>query len=244
MVDEKQITEELLAFGKSIASEELFPTVVYEAAPLIANDSYTFAIACCLDRGTKAEIIWTIPYYMKKDLGHLDPKLIYRMSLDELTALFQRLPQRPRYVNDAPKTIRDLTRIVVEECDGDTSNLWKGKPAAEVNRTFTSIHGVGSGIANMTVLLIEAAFRIRFSDLDHTHMDIKPDVHTMKVLYRLGVSEAEITDATIEATRRMNPNFPGELDAPLWSLGRKWCFASEPNCLECPLNASCGHHFN
>ena len=38
MVDEKQITQELLAFGRSIASEELFPTVVKEAAPLIANE--------------------------------------------------------------------------------------------------------------------------------------------------------------------------------------------------------------
>jgi endonuclease III len=239
MIDEKQITQKLLSFGESISAEEIFPTVVKEAAPLIANDPYAFAIACCLDRGAKAEIIWTIPYYIKNDLGHLDPKLIYQMSMDELAALFERLPQRPRFVNDAPKTIRDLTRIVVEECNGDAANLWKGKRSSQVKHSFMSIHGVGPGIANMGILLIERGFGVRFSDLDRTRMDIKPDVHTVRVLYRLGVSEAEEPEFAIDATRRMDPAFPGELDAPLWEIGRRWCYLSEPNCLECPMDSVC-----
>lgn len=37
----------------------------------------------------------------------------------------------------------------------------------------------------MAVLLIERAFDIRFPDVDRSAMDIKPDVHTMRVLYRL-----------------------------------------------------------
>ena len=239
MADERRITRELLAFGESIAAEELFPTVVKEAALLTANDPYAFALACCLDRGTKAEIIWTIPYYIKNDLGHLDPRLIHQMTLDDLAALFKRLPHRPRYVNAAPKTVHDLTRIVMEECNGDTANIWKDKRAIQVKRTLMSIHGVGSGIANMSLLLIERAFGIRFSDLDRSRMDIKPDVHTVRVLYRLGVSEAEEPEFAIEAARRLNPAFPGELDGPLWLIGRRFCFASEPDCLNCPMNVSC-----
>lgn len=242
MIDEEKrakTTRELLRYGEKVAKEELFPTVVPEAAPLIANDPYAFLIATCLDRGTKAEIIWTIPYDMKIELGHLDPQRIYRMSLDELAALFERLPRRPRYVNDAPKTISDLTRIVMDECDGNAANIWIGKRAAEVNRTFQSIHGVGPGIANMGVLLIEKGFGIRFSDLDHTRMDIKPDVHTMRVLYRLGVSDAKAEEAAIAATRRMHPDFPGELDSALWEIGRRWCFASNPDCDHCPMTIIC-----
>jgi hypothetical protein len=67
----------------------------------------------------------------------------------------------------------------------------------------------------MGVLLIEKNFRIRFSDLDHTRMDIKPDVHTVRVLYRLGVCDAETIDSAITAARRLNPEFPGGVDAPL-----------------------------
>jgi endonuclease-3 len=229
-----QITKSLLAFGETVSNEALFPTVVQEAESLIASDPYAFAIAVCLDRGTKAEIIWTIPYDMKAELGHLDPQQIYRMSLDELAALFERLPRRPRYVNDAPKTIQDLTRIVVEECDGDATNIWSRKSAAEVNRTFVSIHGVGPGIANMGVLLIEKGFGIRFSDLDRTHMDIKPDVHTVRVLYRLGASDAKTDEAAIAATRKMHPDFPGE-----WEIGRRWCNAIEPDCLNCVMGRIC-----
>ncbi len=124
-----KITRELLAYGEKVANEELFPTLIPEAAPLIATDPYAFLIATCLDRGTKAEIIWTIPYYMKMELGHLDPKLIYKMSLEELVNDYYRFPKRPHYVSAAVRTIRDLTKIVVRECNGDASKIWEGKPA-------------------------------------------------------------------------------------------------------------------
>lgn len=90
------IEQKLIAFGATIPTEELLPTVIPQAASLVATDPYAFAIATCLDRGTKADIIWTIPYDMKNDLGHLDPQRIYKMSLDELTDLFARLPRKPR----------------------------------------------------------------------------------------------------------------------------------------------------
>ncbi len=102
-----------------------------------------------------------------------------------------------------------------------------------------SIHGVGPGISNMGVLLIEKNFGIRFSDLDRTRMDIKPDIHTVLVLYRLGASNSKTNESAIAATRRMNPSFPGEIDGALWDIGRKWCFANNPNCLDCPVSGVC-----
>jgi len=235
----RAVTEGLLACAKKFDAEELFPVMVTEAAEIVTTNPYAFSIATCLDRGTKADIIWTIPYDIKKDLGHLDPFQIYSMSLGELADLFDCLPRRPRYVNDAPKTVRDLTRIVVEECDGDASLIWKGKRATEVKRTFLSIHGVGLGISNLAILLIEQAFPIRFNDLDRPRMDIKPDVHTKRVLFRLGMSSGEDETAAIETTRRMNPSWPGELDSSLWWIGRKFCRPNDPNCLECPMSPIC-----
>jgi endonuclease III len=243
MMDEARltkITQALLEFTPTVPNTSLFPTLVPEAAPLIEADPYAFLIAVCLDRGTKAQVIWTIPYDMKMKLGHLDPQLIHKMSLEELAELFLQLPRKPRYVNDAPKTVHDLTRFVVEECNGDASLVWEGRRAADVNRILRSIHGVGAGIANMGVLLIEKAFDKHFSDLDRSRMDIKPDVHTVRVLYRLGASEAESIEAAIEASRRMNPSFPGGLDGGLWEIGRRWCFASKPNCEDCPMKRDCG----
>lgn len=241
--DLEDIRQALFDCSQNFESDVLLPTVIPEAAPLVASDPYAFSLATCLERGTKADIIWTIPYDIQQYLGHLDPHRIYQMSVDELADLFAHLPRRPRYVNDAPRTLKELTRIVVEECRGDASNIWKGKRASEVKRTFMSIHGVGSGIASMAVLLIEAAFTIRFDDLDRKNMDIKPDVHTIRVLYRLGVSQAMTEQSAVEAARRLNPDYPGAVDGPLWNIGRTWCHALAPKCSLCCMERVCAKRF-
>lgn len=239
MGDLVKITNALLEFGKTIDPKELFPVVVPEAAEFAIGNPYAFCIAICLDRGAKADIVWSIPYEIYRHLGHLDPFRIFEMSLDELADLFVHLPRKPRYVNDAPRTIKELTEKVVNECNGDASKMWDGMTASEVNANFRSIYGVGTGIANMSVLLIEKAYGIRFNDLDRPGMDIKPDVHTMRVLFRLGVSPLQTESAAIKAARRMNPEYPGELDGPLWIIGRNWCHSFTPNCIECPMNDVC-----
>ncbi len=159
------------------------------------------------------------------------------MSEKELKDLFDRIPRRPRYVNDAPRTIKELTQIVVAECHGDASQIWKGKKAEQVHQTFNSIYGVGPGIASMAVLLIEKAFPIRFDDREH--MDIKPDVHTVRVLYRLGVSSSMTVEFALKASQRMNPEFPGKVDGALWEIGRRWCRPTNPDCTGCPVTAEC-----
>ncbi len=154
---EQDVSRALLQLGKKIDPRTLFPVLVPEAADLVLSDPYAFALAICLDRGTKAEIIWTIPYYMKAELGHLDPLMINQMSEQEIAALLRRLPRRPRYLSDAPRTIEELTSLVVRQ-GGDASKLWVGRSASAVKQTFQSIYGVGPGIASMAVLLLEKGF--------------------------------------------------------------------------------------
>lgn len=229
----------LIYLASHIPPASFFPSKSAEASELIVSDPYAFLIACCLDRGTKAEIIWSIPYDFKSTLGHLNPSKIGTMKIYELEFLLKSINNRPRYMKDAPKTIHDLTAIILEESNGDAANIWQGKLASEVKRTLMSIHGVGSGIASMTVLLIDKAFTYRFKDLERKNMDIKPDVHTRRVLYRLGISSSDSEIAAIEAARILNPVFPGELDGPLWWIGRNWCHARNPECSACPINADC-----
>jgi endonuclease III len=161
------------------------------------------------------------------------------MAEGELMTLFAKLPRRPRYINDAPRTVKELTEIVVRECRGNASLIWRGKRALEVQRTFRSIHGVGPGIANMAVLLIEKAFGERFDDLDRPQMDIKADVHTKRVLYRLGSARSQTEQDAVEAARSLNPSYPGELDGALWLIGRRWCHATAPQCYLCPISTRC-----
>ncbi len=235
----RQITDSLLDFEKQIDPDTLIPTLVPEAEEFVINNPYAFAMAISLDRGTKAEIIWTIPYYIYKQLGHLDPYEIDLLSLDELAKIISLLPKKPRYKTDAPRTIKELTSNIISDYEGEASKIWTKKSASEVNNFFQSIFGVGPGIANMAVLLIEKAYNIKFSDLDRKSMDIKPDVHTMRVLYRLGAAEEISEDAAVNAARKLNPDFPGEIDGPLWTIGREWCFAQNPECSNCPMGGVC-----
>jgi len=227
----------LLEYGKTIDPAELIPASNPEAARLVATDPYAFLVAACLDRGTRTEIIWGIPFELKKLLGHLDPKIIAKLDLSELTGIFYKLPSKPRFINSTPRTIKELTIIVINECDGDASLIWRNRTAAQTKRILKSIYGVGEGIASMTLLLIESVFGARFRDREE--LDIKPDVHTMRVLFRLGLSETTTPEAATAAARKAHPECPGELDAALWSIGRKWCFADNPNCFLCPVNNYC-----
>ena len=235
----RNLVERLRQFEASVPSAELFPTVSPEATAFCMRDPYAFAIATCLDRGAKAEIVWTFPYEMSRSLGHLDPRKIDSMTEEEVAQLLARLPRKPRFMNAAPRTIKELTRIVVDEFGGDARAMWRGRTASQVRGTFLRIYGVGPGIANMAVLLIEKAFEVRFSDLDRQTMDIKPDTHTCRVLYRLGVAGDNSTDAAIEGARYLSPEYPGEVDGPLWIIGRRWCRPTAPRCQDCPVGGSC-----
>ncbi len=56
---------------------------------------HAFCLAACLDGGTRAEIIRTIPLDLSQALGHLDPTLIDRMDLARLADVFATLSHRP-----------------------------------------------------------------------------------------------------------------------------------------------------
>jgi len=237
--DKDPRVKRLLEFGETIDPIELVPVLEDEASQIIKEDPFAFALAAVLDRGTKAEIIWTIPYYLKKILGRLDPEYFANASIKELRELFERLPYRPRYINDAPKTVKELSEMILREFNGDVEAIWRNKSAAEVKRTFQRIYGVGPGISSMIVLLLERWFGVKFDDVDHTKMDVKPDVHIRRVFYRLGFIKERTREAALNAARRLNPEFPGALDAPAWKMGREWCTEYNPRCHSCPMNAVC-----
>lgn len=229
----------LLELRDHVDSSYLFPTPEPKARMLIKANPFAFCAAVCLDRGTKSDIICTIPYWIQQKVGHFDPQRFYKFSSEEIRELFDTLPKKPRFINDAPRTFQDITRIVVEQFSGDAEAIWKERKAPEVKKTFLSVFGVGTGIANMALFSIESAYGVTFSDLNHSHMDIKPDVHTMRVLYRLGVAPRVDQGDAIHAARILNPSYPAQLDAALWFIGREFCRPSNPACFHCPMYDIC-----
>ncbi len=229
----------LLSFGKTIRPRDLFPVLVEEAATLIEQDLFAFALAAVLDRGTRSEIIWTIPYHLKQELGHLEPASFSSMSLKNLYRTFLSLPTKPRYINDAPQTVKELAELVVRDYEGDVTRIWAGQSSTYVKQVFRQVHGVGPGISSMIVLLLERCFGVRFTDIDHRTMDVKPDVHVQRVFKRLGFIPDQNEQVALKAARRLNPEYPGALDPPTWVIGKRWCFPHAPDCGNCPMNDVC-----
>jgi endonuclease III len=129
----------------------------------------------------------------------------------------------------------------VDQYGGDASRIWTDRTATEVKAAFRGIYGVGEQIANLSVLLLEYRYGVRFSDLDHSKMDIQADLHTCRVLSRLGVAIDGSPGDAIAAARRLHPAYPGDLDAPLVMIGRTWCHRSQPACQACPLAEVCSY---
>ena len=234
-LDEK--AKKLIEYREKIRPRELFPTLIDEAAVLIEEDPFAFILAGSIDRGTKAEVIWTIPYYIKQQTGRLDPEFFVNSSEKEIGEIFEKLPNKPRYVNAAPRTIKELSQIIVDEFDGEAEKLWMNNSADEVTNTLERIYGIGPGISSMIVNLLHQCFEVEFKDLDN--VDIKGDVQLAKVFKRLGLIETKDPEKAVNKARELYPEYPGKLDASAWVIGRRWCDKYNPNCSECPLNEVC-----
>lgn len=229
----------LLELGREVRPRELFPVLVEEAASLIEEDPFAFALAAVLDRGTRSEVIWTIPYYIKRRLGHLDPHDLAKKPVEDLERILRSLPARPRYMDAAPRTVKELCEIVVNEYDGRAERIWENRRSTSVEATFQRIYGVGPGISSMITLLLEKCFRVNFDDIDHGEMDIKADTHVVRVFRRLGFISEKSEAAALQAARSLNPEYPGAMDAPTWIVGKRWCAPLSPKCRRCPLDDVC-----
>jgi len=239
MSDELAIKERLLQFWESRDKKLLLPALSAEAQELVYTNPFAFLLAGCLDRGMIADIVWTFPFYLKQDLGHLDPYRIAMMSIDEIRAALERIPKKPRYMRDAPRTVQELVAMVSGRLSGDAAKLWQDRTARAVQDDLMKIYGVGRGIAAMIVILLYRLGWVEFPDL-HT-IPVKPDVHVQRVMYRAGLADQMSEDAATCAARRLNPQFPGDIDSPLWVIGREHCFANPAaiQCARCPIDDLC-----
>lgn len=233
------ICDALLRISKEIDPDELFPTVDPDASRFAVENPFAFALACCLDRGMPSSAVWTVLHELRLALGHLDPERIAAMTLRRLDRVYRSLPRKPRFVNDAPRTTRELAALVATRFAGDAARIWEGRSAEEVKGTLLSVHGVGEGLASVTLLLIEKVYGRRFDERDRPGMDIKADVHTIRVLRRLGLTTSRSARAAVAAARRLQPEYPAGLDEGLWIVGKQWCHPRAPECPACAMEAVC-----
>ena len=172
--------------------------------------------------------------------GSTSPSLTVHLCLHTVPGNREcaRLAVRPRYgAKQGARTLSDAARLVWERFGGDAGAIWKDASPAEVEKTLQEIHGLGAGIASMATRILRDDFGC-FRGQER-QIDVKPDVHLVRVFRRLGIIDGDSANEAIRTARRLNPEFPGELDWPAWWIGQKWCHPTEPDCARCPLTGDC-----
>lgn len=237
MTNDEAIAARLMECGTTLPDPDIGNGLDSETMSLIKRDPFAFLVAAAFDRGMPWQKAWQIPAEIHRE-GYLDPKRLAHMSKDELVGLLNRLPIRPRYgVEQGAKTLSDCARLVCNQFDGDASAIWKNSSPAEVEKTLQRIHGIGAGIASMTTrILHESSGYFKGKEWQ---IDVKPDIHLLRVFRRTGLIDDESADQARSVARRLNPEFPGALDWPAWRIGQDWCHLKEPECADCPLTKVC-----
>ena len=209
-----------------------------EVGDLVYTNPLAFLVGTAFDRGMRWQDAWEIPYWIDRK-GELNPSRLAEMTEPDLERLLESLPVKPRYgCKQGAKTLQSAALLVME-FGGDAAAIWENASPAQVERRLTGgIHGVGQGIAAMVIRILRddwGMFRGQEREID-----VKPDVHVMRVFRRTGLAlSGDSEGAIVRIAQQLNPDFPGELDWPAWDIGQNWCVAQAPKCNTCPLTAVC-----
>lgn len=210
-----------------------------EVGDLVYSDPFAFLVGAVFDRGMSWKKAWEIPYWIKNK-GLLDVTKLASMSEPELEHLLESLPVKPRYGSKGgAQTLRDTTRLVME-FGGVAAAIWQDTSPSAVVETLKRIRYVGEGIASMVVRVLHDDWEM-FRGQEQ-QIDVKADVHVMRVFKRTGLTPSESETEAVNAARRLSPEFPGALDWPAWDVGLTWCIAGTPKCEKCPLALVCPKH--
>lgn len=241
----KSHINESLITGRTNANDENFKVRANDLVRNIDEYPHAFVLACLMDTGVDADVAWTIPYRVFEILGTFDIHELYKVSTEQYAEMFNGDKKWHRYpVRNAGFFYDGVHKIVDNEfMSGDASKIWSGKPSSrDVILRFMDFKGCGFKVANMAPNILYRYYGVEFSD--YSFIDIAPDVHTMRVFQRLGltpyVADQEIARIyTICKAREMNPEFPGIVDGLCWEVGRYFCNPSKPKCSKCPFNGFC-----
>ncbi len=204
----------------------------------IENYPHAYVLACCMDRQTKAERAWMIPVKIKEILGSFDFDVLQEKTLDEWKQLFNDYSLH-RFNDTMAEVFFYAIQTIKTEYNGDASKIWSDNPSsASVVYRFLQFKGVGIKIATMAANILARQFKVPFSD--YYSIDVSPDVHVKRVMYRNGLVNKNATNEEIlYKARELCPEFPGIIDYSLWEVGRNWCKSSTPECDNCILKSEC-----
>lgn len=231
------LKEYLITLGKNnnILTGDLLSTDVKK---FLDNNANAFLIGLIADQSVKAELAWSLPYNLNNRIGTFDfEKIVSTYTEEDLEQAIKTKSALHRYPNRMAMYIYNAMKCVLENYDGNASNIWVGKTASEIVSNLEKFKGISHKKASLGTLLLVRDMGLKVPDKEN--IDIAYDVHIKRIFSRVGLVENETEEKVLDAARNLNPEFPGELTTAFWSIGRDFCHSNNPMCLVCPLESVC-----
>lgn len=201
---------------------------------------HVFVLACLMDRQINAERAWAIPYKIYKEVGTFNIYKLKEKGKEYYKELFNK-NKFHIFNNDMAEVFYNGICRIIDKYEGKANKIWNDNPSSTtVVYRFLEFYGCGIKIATMAANILARQFKIPM--LDYYCIDISPDVHIRRVLYRLGFVEKEASpDMVIYKARELNPEFPGLIDFVCWEIGRNYCRPKfkDCECKKCDMNEDC-----
>jgi len=126
------------------------------------------------------------------------------------------------------KTIKNVSEIVLKKFGGSLNPILS-LPLNEARKMLMELPGVGPKTADVVLL---------FSANQPT---IPVDTHVNRVSKRLGLAPAngDYEEVRLAVQKRFEKNDYLDVHLLLIALGRKYCKARRPHCIECPVKIYC-----
>ncbi len=217
-----------------------------------APDANAFLLGVMFDKNINAEYAWEAAEWFNDSLGDSEEAKTLWQSLIDLDKLDKnRLIGFLKYgyggyafhthFNKFARLLPQAAAIMLDKYQGDPRNIWNNqRDIAEVRKRLEELPGIGPALSRMAVSILAIEYGLLGGKKALPQIDIKPDILVMRVFRRTGL--IKYTDKEKEAiavAKICNPEFPGELDAPSWEIGRTWCKPTSPKCKECPITEVC-----
>ena len=127
-----------------------------EANDLLSRDPLALLVGMVLDQQVPLEKAFSSPYVLAERLGHVpDAAEIAGLDEDTLVAIFSKPPALHRFPGSMAKRVQAMCRTVVEQYDGDVSQVWTGAAdGKDLLRRVSALPGFGKQKAQIFVALL------------------------------------------------------------------------------------------
>ena len=133
----------------------LYITGDTKADKLLNSNANALLIGMLLDQQVPMEWAFSGPATLRQRLGHLDPKKIAAMDVDEFVSICCEKPAIHRFPGSMGKRIHAVCEQLVADYRGNAANIWKGvDDADEVYRRLRALPGYGDEKSKIFVAIL------------------------------------------------------------------------------------------